>query len=386
VRATLTASLTISLVGVSNALAQAPTATPVGLDPGAWPAFLRTPRHAGVAPVSGPTSGRLRWRRRLEGPIAPGPAVASNGVAYVASNAGVLHAIRISDGRDLWRFEGHGGYGSDLSTVPVLLSDGIVLWPGSRHTLFALSSGGRALWRVTLTDDLLSPAIDASRRLLYIADQSGVLRAYRLMDPARRPVKVWQRTLPGGSLGSPAIAPDGTLYETAGGSLYALTSAGRVRWRFRTRALVEVSPAVADDGTVVFGSNDTVEYGVGPDGHLRWRYRIGAYTYSSPSVLPGNRVAFGDHLGNLNFLDAATGGRLARVHGSGQIWTAAAIDGNGDSYFATRHGHVYGFGPMGQRLFDRRFTTTFDSYPALAADGTLLIGTDDGRLLAFADH
>src|SRR5260370_30891169 len=85
-----------------------------------WPGFLRTPEHAGVAPVVGPTSGRLRWQRRLEGPIAPGAAIGSNGVAYVASNAGVLHAIRVSDGRDLWRFDGHGGHRARPSTGPAI--------------------------------------------------------------------------------------------------------------------------------------------------------------------------------------------------------------------------------------------------------------------------
>jgi hypothetical protein len=59
------------------------------------------------------------------------------------------------------------------------------------------------------------------------------------------------------------------------------------------------------------------------------------------------------------------------------------VDRRRDVYFATRHGDLYGFAAAGRRLFRYHLPTTFDSYPALAGDGTLLVGDDDGELLAF---
>ena len=82
-----------------------------------------------------------------------------------------------------------------------------------------------------------------------------------------------------------------------------------------------------------------------------------------------------------------------RVHGllrtpqrkSAGVWTSPAVDADGNVYFGTRRGHVHGFAPSGRRLFDIDTGATVDSYPAITADGTLLIGSADGTLLAVRD-
>jgi outer membrane protein assembly factor BamB len=147
---------------------------------------------------------------------------------------------------------------------------------------------------------------------------------------------------------------------------------------------VEVSAAVAADGTIVFGSNDRYEYGVGPDGSIRWRYSIGTFTYSSPVTLAGERVVFGSgsRMGYMNVLSTRNGHLIERVAALGTIWTAAAVDANGDLYFASRGGGIYGYRPSGGRLFTLQVGEAFDSYPAIAADGTLLVGGDGGVLRA----
>ena len=52
----------------------------------------------------------------------------------------------------------------------------------------------------------------------------------------------------------------------------------------------------------------------------------------------------------------------------------------------TRSLRVLGLGrpALGRRLFDIDAGATVDSYPALASDGTLLVGTEGGELLAIA--
>lgn len=108
--------------------------------------------------MAGPVTGRVAWRKRLEGPVVPGPVVGRGGVTYVASNGGVLHALRVSDGRELWRFDGGSDYGSDLSSSPALLADGTILWPGPEG-LYALSRAGRLMWKVAFESTVLSPLI-----------------------------------------------------------------------------------------------------------------------------------------------------------------------------------------------------------------------------------
>ena len=343
--------------------------------------LLHNPSHYGAATVAGPQTARVRWRRRLEGAVVPGPVIA-RGEAYVASNAGVLHAVSVSTGRDRWRFDGGGSYGSDLSTAPLVRDDGVVLWPGPRHRLFALGSDGRLRWTLPGQAYLLTPVLDPVGGVLVVADQSGEISGYRLASDRRRPVRLWSRQLASPSYGNPAVAADGTIYETAGDALFALTRAGHLLWTVHTPAPIEVSPAIADHGIVVFGSNDRHEYGVDATGHVRWRVPIGNFTYSSPLALPGHRVIFGNHSGQMTLLDSDSGRRRSRDQVQGLLWTSAAVDGRGDVYFASRRGQIFGFDAAGRRLFDLNAGSTFDGYPALASDGTLLAGSDDGTLCA----
>lgn len=42
---------------------------------------------------TGPRTGAIKWQRRLEGPVVPGPVEAPDGSVLAASNGGVLHAL-----------------------------------------------------------------------------------------------------------------------------------------------------------------------------------------------------------------------------------------------------------------------------------------------------
>jgi len=346
-----------------------------------WPTLLHNASHSGASTVAGPSGSTIRWQRRLEGPIVAGP-VSARRVAYVASTAGVLHAIGLTSGRDVWTFDGRGHYGSDLSTSSTVLGDGTILWPGPRNKVFAVSPAGHLRWTLTSPDEPLTPVVDAAGGRLVVADTSGNLTAYRLRSDGRAPVRQWTRSLGTVSYGNPAIGSDGTIYETAGNSLFAVAADGRTRWEVRTTQLVEVSAAIAADGTVVFGSNDLLEYGVTPNGTVLWRHEIGTFTYSSPVTLPGNRVVYGNHHGQMTTVDTRDGHVISTDLVPGKIWTSAAVDVHGDVYFASRSGGIYGFGPTGRRLFAIQAGGTFDSYPAIASNGTLLVGGDDGVLRA----
>lgn len=346
-----------------------------------WPQFARTAGRTGGAPAVGPQKATIRWKRRLEGPVVPGPAVGRGGVVYAASNGGVLHAIDLASGRDVWSFDGGGAYGVDLSTVPALLEDGTVLWPGPRNTLFALGSAGKLLWKETFPAQPLSPAV-APDGTVVVGDMTGTLEQLNPHGPGR-PARDWRVDLGGRSYGSPALAPGGTAYTTTDSSLVAVRD-GRERWRFTGRSESEVSPAVAPDGTVVFGTNDS-EYGISPQGEELWRHRNGTRTFSSPIVTRDGLVYYGDNHGRVTALDARTGELVARYVGLEKppgVWTAPVVDARHDVYFGTQNGHVHGFAAEAKRLFDLETGAGVASYPALASDGTLLIGSEDGTLYA----
>lgn len=355
-----------------------------------WPQFGRDARHSSESPVIGPQNAHIRWRRRLEGPVVPGPVVGANGTVFAASNGGVLHAIDLRTGADRWRFDARATYGSDLSTSPALLRDGTVLWPGP-GALYALTARGRLLWRLPLASAVLSP-LPAPGGRLYVAEMSGVLHAYTLRGRAR-PAERWHLSLGDTSYSSPALDPLGRIVTTAGNTLFAIADRGSdaaVAWRVAARAISEVSPSVGPDGLVVFGTNDPWEYGVSPAGRVRWRYPRRSFSYSSSAVTADGLAYFGDHKGFVTAVDARTGRLRARYLGRGRtprvrsvgVWTAPAIDGRHDVYFGTRLGHIHGFAANGRRLLDIDTGATVDSNPALARDGTLLIGSETGDLYA----
>lgn len=358
-----------------------------------WPQALHDASHSGASTAVGPRTARLRWERRLEGDVTPGPVVGADGTIYASSNAGVLHAIDPATGEDRWTVDGGGPYGLDLSTSPAVLPSGIVLWPGPGGALLAIDSDGRELWRLQLGGLVTSPAARADGAVV-VGTDAGRLVGLR---PTREgPGEQWRLDLRESSYGSVALSASGdTAYQSVLSGVVAVRN-GRVLWRWRVPArIVEVSAAVAPTGVVVIGTNDAYQYGLSPDdGRVLWRYRRDVYTYSSPGVTDDGVVYFGDHRDRVVGLDAASGALLFRHQGPTTdtrtggigIWTSVLVDAEHSVFVGTRQGFIYSVGRDGRRRWTYDAGATVDSYPALTADGALVIGVTDGRLLAFADR
>lgn len=341
--------------------------------------------------MRGPTEGKVLWRAKLEGAVTPGPAVGKNGVIYAASNGGVLHALD-ADGNELWSFDGGSPYGNDLSTTPAITRGGEILWPGPAGTLYALSEDGELRWKREFGSFVLSPALGPNG-VIYVMEMGGTLHALRPRSGGNAVEELWSLPLDGTSYGSPALGPNGSIYTAAGNDLVAVSAKGaepRVEWRFTTDDIVEVSPAVGPDGTVVIGSNDRHEYGVSPQGKERWSFDLTDLPYSSPAVSDDGIAYIGAHTGAVTAVRSNSGKPVGLYQGQPKtdelrsvgVWTAPLIDARHNVYFGTRLGHIYGFSFDGEQLFDVNTGETVDSYPALSADGTLLIGSSNGYLYA----
>ncbi|WIV54403.1 PQQ-binding-like beta-propeller repeat protein [Amycolatopsis nalaikhensis] len=306
----------------------APRAAPGTAAWAPWPSALHDARHSGASTSDGPTTGRVRWHRKLEGAVTPGPVVGADGTIYAASNGGVLHALDPADGRDRWTYDSGTTDGGDLSISPLLLPGGTVLFPAGAQ-LVALSPTGRKLWTAKLPGRATSP-VTATGDRVYVGDVTGTVTA------------------------------KGRLYTTADNALVAIDDKGSssaIAWRADPHDdLVEVSAGLAPDGTALLGTN----------GHDEGAYRL-AYV--------------ADHSGTVHVFDVGAGretGTFGRV--GAQIWSSTVVDRAYRLYFGGQNGHAYGFGADGTRLFDVDLGGPVDSYPALTADGALVIGSRDGLL------
>jgi outer membrane protein assembly factor BamB len=63
-----------------------------------------------------------------------------------------------------------------------------------------------------------------------------------------------------------------------------------------------------------------------------------------------------------------------------EIWSSTIVDRAYRLYYANQAGHVYGLTSDGGKLFDVDVGGPVDSYPALTADGHLIVGSRNGVL------
>ncbi|MEM6794164.1 MAG: PQQ-binding-like beta-propeller repeat protein [Acidobacteriota bacterium] len=202
-------------------------------------------------------SGELRWRTETGGGILSSPAVA-DGRVLIGSMDGALHALDAATGERLWRFDGQDG--APVFASPTVAGSAVYIGSFDDH-LYALdASSGEEKWRLRTGGDVFSTAAFWNGRLYFGADDG-----LRAVDAASGEV-LWHRPRGGRILASPAVLPESEMlivgtstegvlaYSLAGELLYAIPAADKV-WS---------SVAVADDGSLYFGSHHGFLEAYGP--------------------------------------------------------------------------------------------------------------------------
>jgi outer membrane protein assembly factor BamB len=204
----------------------------------------------------------------------------------------------------------------------------------------------------------------------------------------------WQATTGSVLTGSPAVAPDGTVYIAADDkSLYAFGPDGTQKWALATGGLMDAcSPATASDGTVYAGSGDGYVYAVNADGTVKWKHLMNATTTTSASFSPaigadGTVYArAGD--GYLRALSATDGAELwkASTGSSGASYYGNPVVGSDGTIYQSSDetDHVfYAFNANGTQ----RWTATLDSgvygAPAIDSAGNLYLATLTGGVYSY---
>jgi outer membrane protein assembly factor BamB len=165
------------------------------------------------------TGGRPQWRFSTPGPTLPASAPASDGErAFVATSEGVLRALDLDGGGQVWTAEMRAAVSS--RQVPAAASPLVV---ADRLHLYGLGPGdGEERWTFLLADlralpggrrNTLSPSSPAVLgEAAVIGDASGVLSAIDL-DTGRL---VWRSDLSPGPLGAVAVGDDLVFATTLG--------------------------------------------------------------------------------------------------------------------------------------------------------------------------
>jgi outer membrane protein assembly factor BamB len=174
---------------------------------------------------------------------------------------------------------------------------------------------------------------------------------------------------------SPAIATDGTIYV---GSLkqflYAFSSNGEERWRFKVGGGIFSSPAISDEGTIYFGSTDKNIYALNPDGSEKWHYTTEDSVYSSAAIDDKGYVYMGSHDGYLYAL-YSNGTLNWKYHTGGEIKSSPTIGDDGTIYVGSWDCYLYALHPNGTLKWKFKAIGGIDSPPAIDKDGNIYFGT-----------
>lgn len=161
---------------------------------------------------------------------------------------------------------------------------------------------------------------------------------------------------------SPALSALGlTWVATAEGDVIALTSSGVVRWAYRTGGPIASSPAIDEAGNAIVGSKDGSLYAIAPE--------------DGPSDPDGGSGSDGGihRPGKLTFKIAV-----------GPVASSPLIGGDGTIYVGTTDGKLVAVAKGGAAIAWTATTNdTLGSSPALGQDGTIYAGSSDGKLYAF---
>ena len=184
------------------------------------------------------------------------------------------------------------------------------------------------------------------------------------------------------SSSTPAIAPDGTIYTgTFDGTFFAVTSAGKEKWRFKAGREIKSSPAIADDGTIYFGSRDRKFYALTPAGKLKWAFPTDAWVDSSPAIADDGTIYFGGWDKNFYALNP-DGSKKWEFAVGAVVDSSPAIASDGTIYFGAHDKKFYALNPDGSVRWTFLASGNIISSPAIGKDGTIYFTALDGNLYA----
>jgi outer membrane protein assembly factor BamB len=339
--------------------------------------YRQSPDHVGYAKTTGPGTFNLVWSVLLSDPITSSAAVA-DGMAFVGTTGGRLHALEMTSGKMVWDFSA----GGSISSSPAV-ERGVVVFgveePGKIYALDEYTSIVRWTYEISEGKPVASsPTIKDEK--VFIASSDGYLRAFTLFEG----FLLWESYIGGHITASPAVS-GGTVFIT-GNDIYAFDElTGTQIWRFVTSWPVLSSPA-ADDGVVYVGSgnNDKVYALDATTGNLLWSYTTGGWL-SSPSVDSGKGlVLLGCRDSRVYCLDKKTGWfKWAYVTDGANHLSSPTVSANGLLFIGSSDGNLYCLNESsGEKIWSYTTGGQIASSPTVIEE-RVIIGSQDGNLYCF---
>jgi len=331
-----------------------------------------------------------------------GIALAPSGAIHFAAADGI-YALS-PEGQLLWKSSLPSG---PVLAAPTLAPSGTLYAASQSGNLFALDASGKLIWQSAGTPHkFFTPPALGNGDALYVTDDYTDLFAFA---PSLGPNLNWKQMTysPTGSkddilLGhnpygdgwwrtSPVIGADDMIYLAHQEWLYRLNPRGEVLWFIQLPIGQLDFPSIGRDGTVyIEGHNPPWLFAIGRDGKQRWMVRPSNLLRGSPVIDNAGVIYFCDS----DFVKAVLPDSQSKWYLQSDCNSGPALAADGTLYLGTngpeerqgpRKAFITAFTPDGHLKWKIEIRGMVRDAPAIAPDGTIFFTTDKGYTYAVSD-
>jgi len=387
--------ISILILSTTGLLASASSGSPNILANSDWPTFRGDDKHTGLSIFSTEeNSGRLNWSFRTGGRIRTSPVTGPDGSIYFASDDGLFYALD-ENGKQKWTFNVGNLLGSGVNDLydssPLVDTNGNVYIATDSGSMYSFTSSGSSRWKqsIEMRGQLRSSPVMDDQGIIYIGSESSISGGVMSALYSSNGTFKWRYRTDSGIISSPAIDNNGNiLFGSQEFAFYCLYPNGTLNWKETSnsaKGLVVSSPSIDSDGNIYFGHYSKGSIGVlwsfDSDGGYNWDYtNFRDVVYSSPAIGPDGTIYIGSDDKALYAINGADGAFKWAYVTTGKIISSPAVDSNGIIYFGSEDNYLYSINPDGSLRWKFLTNGWIHSSPAILSDGKVLVGSDDGYL------
>ena len=307
------------------------------------------------------------------------PGLATDGETVYLASGQYVYAIRLNDGKEIWRYPAQGSASIQFIAQPVIAPDGTVVIgsSGSDHRLVALDptsidastnspaekwifSEAKSSWvagALILGDKIFAPNSDGMLYILDLQDGFATKAALKEIDLGG---ELWAQPSTDGNL---------VYVSSVDHHLYAIDP---VTYEFAWPAIdlggaAPGTPLVGPNGNVYIGSFASEVTKVDPaTGATTLLTSTQGWVWGGP-VTDGQNIYFGDLEGDLFAVDAASGSQSWSIQPDGPV-VGSPLVVNDNIVFATESGSVYAVDTDGKIVWQREVGGQIYTAPVAGTD------------------